>query len=513
MMPADKLSARSRIVSLDQLNAWVHAARNQGLRVVHCHGVFDMLHLGHMRHFEKARSLGDRLVVTVTPDCYVNKGPHRPVFGEQLRAEAVAALTCVDMVAINRWPTAIEVIRLLEPDCFVKGSEFKDTSVDLTGAVAEEKAAVEALGGQMVFTEDLTFSSSHLINRHLQVFSPEASTFLASLASRLTLSKILGYLKAASKLKVLIVGESIVDEYVYCESIGKAGKEPVLAALQQSSEKFAGGSLSVVNHLAGFCSEVALLTVLGGRDSQEDFIRAQLNPAVQVHFLYQEGAPTIVKRRYMEMYPFQRLFEIYEMNDEIDDQLHRAFCGRLSDLIGGYDLVIVCDHGHGLIGSEAVRMLHGRSRFLAVSAQMNAGNYGFHTISKYPRSDYFCLTEREARLDVRSRGRRIEEILEELSVRLNCPQLTLTRGQLGCLCYRRGEGFLEAPALALKVVDRTGAGNAVLAVSSLFAVQEAPLDLLGFMANVAGAHAVATVGYRQSINPTALVRTIESLLK
>src|SRR5919112_1725443 len=118
------IAAAKKIKSLEQIAEEATALRASGKRVVHCHGVFDLLHIGHLRHLDGARRLGDLLVVTITPDHLVNKGPGRPAFTETLRAEALAMLECVDLVAINRWPTAIEPIKILRPSFYVKGSDY-----------------------------------------------------------------------------------------------------------------------------------------------------------------------------------------------------------------------------------------------------------------------------------------------------------------------------------------------------------------------------------------------------
>src|SRR5437764_645196 len=119
-------------------------AKRAGKTVVQCHGVFDLMHIGHIRHFQEASKVGDILVVTITPDRYVNKGPHRPVFTELLRAEAIASLDCVDYVAVNKWPMAVEAIQLLKPDVYAKGSDYRDAATDHTGGIALERQAVEA---------------------------------------------------------------------------------------------------------------------------------------------------------------------------------------------------------------------------------------------------------------------------------------------------------------------------------------------------------------------------------
>src|SRR5437868_588138 len=96
----------SKIRSLADLGKIAAGARADGRTVAQCHGVFDVLHLGHVRHFEIGRRSADILIVTLTGDQYVNKGPGRPIFSEALRAEMLAALECVDYVAINQAPSA-----------------------------------------------------------------------------------------------------------------------------------------------------------------------------------------------------------------------------------------------------------------------------------------------------------------------------------------------------------------------------------------------------------------------
>ena len=174
-----KNGTRGKTLDLEGVVDALGAERRRGRRVVHCHGVCDLLHIGHIRHLEQAKAMGDVLVVTVTPDRYVNKGPSRPVFTEALRAEAIAALDCVDYVAINRWPIAEETIKLLRPDWYVKGSDYTESENDRTGGISKEEAAVQSVGGQIAFTDDITFSSSNLINKHLQVHPRNVSDYLA----------------------------------------------------------------------------------------------------------------------------------------------------------------------------------------------------------------------------------------------------------------------------------------------------------------------------------------------
>jgi rfaE bifunctional protein nucleotidyltransferase chain/domain len=503
-----------KIKRLDDLAVTLAALRDAGRKIVHCHGVFDLLHIGHIKHLEAARRLGDVLVVTVTPDRYVNKGPHRPAFPERLRAEALASLACVDFVAINEWPTAVETIHRLRPHFFVKGMVREAGPRDHSDAIQREEEAIKAVGGQLVLTDEETFSASTLINRFLDVFTPETKAFLETFRARYTPEEVIGRLQALAKLRVLVVGETIVDEYQFCSVMGKSGKEPVLAALLNRTERYAGGVLAVANHLANFCGEVTLLSLLGEANSHEDFIRAKLHSRITAHFLTLPGAPTILKRRFLEEYLSAKLFEVYEMKPEATPPAVEAqFCRRLEALAPQFDLVLVADYGHGAMTPRAVELACARSKFLAVNTQVNAGNRGFNTISKYPRADYVSLGEPEVRLDARSLTGDLQPLTEQIARRLGARQFLVTRGSSGCLVYDRQEGFVQVPAFAIRVVDRVGAGDAVLALTSPCAALGVPPLMLGFIANVVGAEACTIMGHRSFIEPSSLFRHITSLMK
>lgn len=507
------MKGKAKIKALEHLRDILNALRSgkRSKRIVHCHGVFDLLHIGHIRYLEQARELGDVLVVTVTPDRYVNKGPHRPAFTESLRAEVLAALDCVDYVAINRWPTAVETIRLLRPDVYAKGAEYKSNR---TEEIQSEEAALAASGGSVVFIDDLISSSSYLINRHLGVFSEEVRDYLQGFTERFSEEEILAYLEDLRALKVLVVGEAIVDEYQYCDAIGKSSKEPALAAKYLSTELFAGGALAVSNHIASFCERVDLLTFLGDEESHEDFIREHLKSNVTSMFLYKESAPTILKRRFIEDYFLSKFFEIYIIEErELNEKENRALCTALHERLPDYDVVVVADFGHGMMTGEAIGILCQNAGFLAVNTQVNAGNRGYNTISRYPRADYVCLNETEIRLEMRDQQGDLKDLILRLSQELSCANVLITVGKDGNLCYGRDEGYFQVPAFAVRVVDRIGTGDAVFALSSLCIARQMPLEMVGFVANVAGAEAAAIVGNRSSLERTPLCRHIASLLK
>lgn len=337
---------------------------------------------------------------------------------------------------------------------------------------------------------------------------------MVGFSARYCTDDVLQYLENTESLKVLVVGEAIIDEYQYCEAIGKSSKEPMLAVKYLSTEKFAGGILAVANHVANFCDHVGVITFLGGKNSQEDFIRAKLNSKIKKIFLSHNNSPTIVKRRFIENYFFTKLLEVYEINDGSMNPADNAmFCAALSEHLPSYDVVIVVDFGHGMISTEAIDILCSKARFIAVNTQSNAGNLGYHTISRYPRADYVCLAEKEIRLESRDKIGNLREMILEVSRKLGCGRVVVTRGNLGCLCYSEDEGFFDIPAFANQVVDRIGAGDAFLSLTALCVAQKVPMEVVGIIGNAVGAQAVATVGNRNPIEKVPLFKHIESLLR
>lgn len=160
-----------KILELDELAKRIEKLKSQGKKIVLCHGCFDLMHPGHIKYFQASKKMGDVLVVTVSPDIYVDKGDGRPVFNQTLRAESIAALECVDYVAINRWPTAVETLRLLRPNIYVKGQEFENKE-DKTGKLQQEQEVLVEIGAEMRYTREIVFSSTKLLNQH---FKPPVS--------------------------------------------------------------------------------------------------------------------------------------------------------------------------------------------------------------------------------------------------------------------------------------------------------------------------------------------------
>jgi bifunctional ADP-heptose synthase (sugar kinase/adenylyltransferase) len=295
--------------------------------------------------------------------------------------------------------------------------------------------------------------------------------------------------------------------------MGKSAKEPVLAMRYHSREQYAGGAVAVANHIASFVKSVKLLTYLGAEQTQEAFIRDHLKPNVDLRIVYKAQSPTIVKQRFVETTLRSKLFEVYYINDDLlapDEE--RSLCDMIDEAISSTDLILAADFGHGLLSPTAIRRLHENDKFLAINTQINAANIRFHAVSSYQRADYICINEHELRLDARDRHADLHKLIADLSTRLKCPHVLVTRGKKGTV-YFDGDVHISSPALALNVVDRVGSGDAVLAITSAAVSVGADPAVVGFLANVIGAQKVQIIGNKSSIDRIATIKFIESLLK
>lgn len=505
-----------KIKNLDELALILQKLKSEGKKIIHCHGVFDLMHPGHVRHFHAAKSLGDILVVTITPDVYVNKGPGRPVFSEMLRAETIAALEFVDYVAINLWPNAAQTIKKLIPDIYVKGKDYADAEKDETYGISIEREAVESIGGSIHFTDEITFSSSSLINEYFGIYPESVSGFLKNFRKNYSADEVILKLKTLKDLKVLVIGETILDEYAFVAPIGKPPKGNHIAARLLNSEIHAGGILACANHLANFCGSVDLVTAIGN-DGKTDFVSSRLKPNINLHLLEYESAPTIIKKRFIDNAFLSKLFELYIIDDKPSLKLERKIKSCLTDLFFEpkyYDLILVLDYGHGLFTSSLRKFICEKSNFLAVNSQTNTANLGFNPITKYRKANYFCLDDKELRMAYQDNSSDINELMRRLSKRTAGGAVTVTRGHLGSITYdSKSCVFFEAPVLSQKIVDTTGAGDAFFSLTAPCVAKGFPLNLVNFIGNAAGALAVGILGNRSSIEATPFFKFITAILK
>ena len=489
-----------KVVNFGELVAIAKQFKKNNKKVVYAHGTFDLLHAGHIHHLEEAKKLGDVLLVTVTPDRFIEKGFERPRFNEAERARFIAGLECVGYVSFTDAADAKNVICEIQPDIYVKGEDVRQKADEPGSGLSQEIRVLKEMGGEVKFLKSLPIHSTALLNEFFGIYPAHVQEFLKIFREKYSFEKIAEILERIKNLKVLVIGDAIIDAYQFVEVMGKSEKSNNLTSRCLNEELYAGGAFACANHIAGFCDNVTLVTCLGDRESYEEFVGQNLGKNVNPVFFRRPDAPTTLKRQFVEPVYNTKLFEAHHFDDsDLPEEISGRIKKFLLENIDDYDVVLSADYGHGLLGHSLVDLLCRRAKFVATNVQTNSANRGFNLATKYWRADYVCVDEPEIRLATHSRSGDLRALIREVGRITKSHKIAITCGHKGCLTFD-GDDFAEVPVLSTKVVDTVGAGDAFFSISAPFAALGAPMELVGFAGNLAGALKVGTLGNKVPVS-------------
>ena len=503
-----------KIISIQNLKIKLKKLKYNNKKIVLCHGVFDLLHLGHINHFNEAKKYGDILVVSLTPDRFVNKGPDRPAFNEKNRLEAISNLSVIDYVVLNNSKTAVSIIKEIRPDIYCKGPDYIDHSNDVTKEIKNEIKSIKEIKSKVVYTLGKVFSSSNLINRFN--FSENSNNkIIKKIKKSISFSKIESLLNKIKNLKVLVIGEIIIDEYVFCEALGKSGKEPVLALRKMKNEIYLGGAAAITGHLSTFSKNIKLLSMIGEKNNKLNIIKKFLPKKIQFDYITKDNSPTIYKKRFLDHISKNKLLGVYDLNDEpLSIKNEKLLLKKLKMTIPKYDLVIVTDYGHGFISSNAAKVICNKSKFLALNAQINAANTGYHTMQKYKHIDCVIINENEIRQEFRNKNEDLKILMKSLAKKQKIKDLIVTRGTEGSILYNKKINKFEiCEAFANKALDKVGAGDAMLSLISPCLKLGIEKELSLLVGSLAAAHSVETMGNKFYVDKKNIIKSIQHLIK
>ena len=475
---------RHKIKSAQELRD-VIGPRPRNKSVIMCHGVFDVVHPGHVRHLLYAKSKADLLVASITADHHITKGAHRPHVPQDLRAVNLAAFEVVDYVVIDKNPTPLENIRLIEPDYFAKGFEY--TSTGMPAKTAEEAEVISAYGGEIIFTPgDIVYSSSNLIDLAPPAIKLEKLQILME-RNGITFDKLRRTLDAMEGHQVHVVGDTIVDSYTHCAMVGGNTKTPTMSVLFERKVDYVGGAGIVAKHLAAAGGRVTFSTVLG-EDSYRDFVTDDLRGAdIEVNAVIDRSRPTVNKNAIVV--GGYRLLKVDTLdNRSISDQILDDITHAVRDV--PTDAVVFSDFRHGLFNRRTIPQLVQAlpdGCFRVADSQV-ASRWG--NITDFQGFDLITPNEREARFALGDQDSGIRPLASNLYDAARCRLLILKLGERGVLAccnadHESLDSFFVIDSFVDRLVDAVGAGDALLAYATLamLAVGDAGIaTILGSMA-------------------------------
>lgn len=507
----------AKIEPFDRLRETVSRLRRGGKRVVHCHGTFDLIHPGHLVHFEEARALGDLLVVTLTAGNHVKKGPGRPFFNDRLRAKFLAGLSCVDLVSVVPFPAAKEAIEAVRPDIYCKGMEYKDKTGDVSGKLSEDIRTVRRCGGKVAYVGSVVFSSSKLLRDGLETRSKALTQLCTSISKHTSAAKLRLAVEGFRDLKILVVGDIIFDRYSTVAIQGLTSKNRIISCRFMKEETQCGGALAVYRHLLQFAPRTQLLGALGTESWVSQLMGRTIKKGGNLS-VRDPNYVSIVKQRFvdprMEGKELSKLFSVnYLREDGITPAMEKEVLRRLRKVVPKTDVVLIMDFGHGLLTPSIRKYLQKEARMLVVNCQTNSNNFAFNLINrKYRRADAFALDSTEMHLAAGKKKILFEKELEKLARTLRSKAAWLTQGSVETVGWNSREGFVRCEPLAKTVVDTVGAGDAFISMATLGVAQRLPHDLTTLLAQLAGAEAVNIVGNERSISKTNILKGAMSLI-
>jgi len=490
--------------------------RQQGCKIVLCNGVFDLLHPGHIAHLQAAKAMGDLLVISLTAAPYVNRGPGRPIFSDDLRLSSLAALACVDYVILTPTVTALDAIEKVRPHIYCKGEEYADASKDVTKNIDLEVAQVRAYGGDVRYTNEITFSSTRLINNYLNVVPAELKDYASDLTRQYPFEQIRDAVEAMQPLNVLVLGDVIIDEFVHCTFQGLTSKGRAPSTRFVKKEQHLGGIFAIARHLASFANSVTVASAIGSEPDVHSLIANQIHGELHLSLHQAEGYSTVTKCRYIEQQGttkgYTQLFAINSIDESgLAPHERQKLLDSLEKSIKSCDIVVLADYGHGLIDSSMMELVQAQAPFLALNCQTNSANYGYNLINKYRRADTFCIDEQELRLAFSNRYGNANELLKQLQNHLGAQQGWLTMAASGSLGIQVNGELEMTPAMTQQVKDTTGAGDAFFALASLSAKLGLPLRLGAFLGNLAGAIAANVLGNDLPVEKARLLKFAKTI--
>ncbi len=512
------MSTSKKILTFTDAKRVFEKLRKEGKKIVQCHGTFDLLHPGHIVHFEEAKALGEVLVITITGEEYVNKGPGRPYFNDILRMKSLAALQCVDYVVVIPYPAAVEAIELVRPHIYCKGKEYENPEVDVSGDIHDDIKTVERLGGKVAYVGSVVFSSTKLLNKHFEVHPQKVKEFCKNLAKAYTPNDFRKIVEGFKDIKVLVIGDIIFDYYSTVRVQGLTSKNRIISTRLIKQDMQAGGALAVFRHIKQFAPQIKLISLVGKEPWVNEALSEYVGRKKEDGIIRHKQFTTIVKERFVEpLNEGKELSKLFSVNiieeKHPGKEIQKEVCDRIDGCIEDYDLVVVMDFGHGLCAESVRQLVQEKSRFLALNCQTNSNNHGFNLIDRqYCRADSFSLDETELTLACGKREIQFYDELKKLHDKFGARYGWLTRGATDTIGIKREEPECICAPFETSIIDTIGAGDAFSSLASLAAVKNLPIDLATFMGQLAGAQAVRIVGNAESINKNKFLKGGMSLL-
>lgn len=483
-------------------------------KVVMCHGVFDVVHPGHIRHLLYAKNKAPVLIASLTGDNHIDKGIYRPHIPQELRAFNLSAYEFVDYVIIDPNATPLEHLEIIKPDIFAKGYEYSSSS-DQGSRTRDEIKIVGSYGGEVIFTPgDVVFSSSAIINASPPQIPIEKFTSLISRFG-ITFRDLRSALEGLKGTSIHVVGDTIIDTYTECTMFGGQTKTPTLSVHFESESNFLGGAGIVAEHLRATGANVKLTSVVG-EDILGEFTSKRLrHSGIEANLIVDKNRPTVKKNAIVV--GGYRLLKIDTVdNRSISDDILSRIIYEVQNS-KECEAIIFSDFRHGIFNKRTIPSLINaipKEAFKVADSQV-ASRWG--NILEFKNFDLITPNEREARFSLGDQDSGIRPLASRLFDECQTKLLILKlsdRGILTCLNknHESSDSFFVMDSFVNRLIDPVGAGDALLAYATLSMVTTKNPVISSIIGNLAAACACEHDG-NQAVAPIKIQNKLDFIQK
>jgi len=477
------------------------------------HGVFDIMHIGHIEYFKSAKKLCDKLIVSVTIDKFVNKGADRPAFTTNERIKVLKSIKYIDQVVISKEKTAVKQIIKIKPDFYIKGKDYKDLIKNPDDNLKKEMSAIHKVGGKFLVTESKLKSSSKILNEQFNFLDKKVINFLKKIDIHNFQKKIKSILFSKNNLKNLVIGEPILDKHTNVSVNGRSQKTNAISSSIINSKEYGGGIILPINFLNQFYEKVD--TIFFNNIFNKKIFKKYVDKKTTIHKINNKTTKIIVKERYIDNYVRNKLFQInHNETFKLNSAAEIAYLKKIKNIISNFDNIIIFDYGYGYFTNDLIKFLTKHKRKLFINCQTNSSNFGYNLISKYNGGKIICIDETEFRLSLRNKSEDVKKLLILNKKILNNYEIFIvTMGSKGCyVCHKNKIEYI--PTIFINTKDTTGCGDIFFSSFIFFySTNQFTLKECAFLSHIASGMHAKSEGNENQITKDSFFKISQTIIK
>lgn len=467
-----------------------------------CHGAFDIIHLGHLQHFEIAKKKVDILVISITSEKFIKKGPNNPFNNDHNRANFLKYIKFIDYIYIDKNTTAENVLNILKPNFYFKGKDYLEK--DITGNLKKEIKILNQNNGKIYITKSPLMSSSKIINSIFSNYSDKQKKIINSVKNNfLIFEKIFQKLEHE---KITIIGDPILDRYISCDLSGLTSKDPAISIIKKKEDTYPGGVLSIAMILSNFVKNVDLITY-----GNNAILKKYLKKYKNINLINLNNKCEIQKKtRYLNSNRFEKLLQVTNYKNISSKQINISK-NKVNKYLKKNKKIFIADFGVGLFNNEILNLINeNKSLEKYLNVQSNSINWGHNIVTKYKNAKYISLDKKEWELSL-NKDLNINNLEQINNLYSEKTLKSVTMGKEGSTFLNKKNQYF-CPVFTNRTVDTTGCGDAYFAITSLLIMANEKSINIPFIGNVyAGMHG-QFFGNSKIVDKITLLKYLKSLL-